>query len=75
MSEYTLTTEDIRIACEMALSGLYPNASRREAFNRWLGQVKAEAWDEGFSEGVNHDLGDWENAPSIINNPYRQEEK
>ena len=32
-----------------------------------------KAWDEGFADGVNHDLGDWENAPSIINNPYRQE--
>lgn len=50
MSEYTLTTEDVRIACEMALSGLYPNASRREAFNRWLEQVKAEAWDEAVEE-------------------------
>ena len=34
----------------------------------------AEAWDKGFADGVNHDIGDWENAPSIINNPYRQEQ-
>ena len=32
-----------------------------------------KAWDEGYTDGVNHDLGDWENAPSIINNPYRKE--
>ena len=32
-----------------------------------------KAWDEGFADGANHDLGDWDNAPSIINNPYRQE--
>ena len=34
----------------------------------------AEVWDEGFADGVNHDLGDRENAPSIINNPYRKEQ-
>ena len=44
-------------------------------FDRWLEQVKAEAWDEGFADGVNHDVGDWENAPSIIKNPYRHEKE
>lgn len=43
-------------------------------FERWLKQVQAEAWDKGFADGVNHDIGDRENAPSIINNPYRQKE-
>lgn len=45
-----------------------------DLYPRWLTTVKAEAWDEGFADGVNHDLGDWENAPSIINNPYRKEQ-
>ena len=38
-----------------------------------LDKVRAEAWDEGFTDGVNHDLGDWDNAPAIIKNPYREE--
>ena len=33
-----------------------------------------KAWDKGFAEGANHDLGDWENAPSTINNPYRKDQ-
>ena len=76
MSDYTLRTEGVRIACEMALPGIYPRASRREAFNRWLEQVKAEAWEEGHEaaamrvpEGVWHDTA----APRTPN-PYREEQ-
>ena len=76
MSDYTLSTEDVRIACEMAISGLYPSAARRGAFDRWLGQVKAEAWEEGHEaaamripEGVWHDT-----ASPRTPNPYRQED-
>lgn len=38
-----------------------------------LGRVRADAWDEGFTAGVNHDLGDWDNPPNIIKNPYRKD--
>ena len=45
-------------------------------FNRWLQQVKAEAWDEGHEsaalripEGVWHDV-----AAPHPGNPYRQEQ-
>lgn len=74
MSDYRPTTQEVRTSYGAAVT--FPTMSlpeRRRAFDRWLEQVKAEAWDEGFADGVNHDLGDWENAPSIIKNPYRQE--
>ena len=75
MNDYTPPTEQVReiyaeIRHESTRLGLNPH---RAEFDRWMEQVKAEAWDEGFTDGVNHDLGDWDNAPSIINNPYRQE--
>ena len=38
-----------------------------------MDKVRAKAWDEGFETGVNHDLGDWDNPPNIIKNPYREE--
>lgn len=39
-----------------------------------LREVKAEVWDEAFAAGVNHDIGDGENAPELIQNPYREEQ-
>lgn len=47
----------------------------REAANRWLAAHDAKVWDEGYVAGANADLEDWENAPSLIENPYRTEEK
>lgn len=46
------------------------------ALQKWdseeiLRDVQADAWDEGFAAGVNHDLGDYEVAPEPIVNPYR----
>lgn len=74
MNDYTPTTEQVReeYATRMAP---HLDEARGEAFDRWLKRVQAEAWDEGFADGVNHDIGDWDNAPSIINNPYRQEQE
>ena len=44
-------------------------------FNRWLRQVKAEAWDEGFDAGE-RDAFDLNENPGYecIPNPYRQEQ-
>ena len=69
------TDEAMRFMTEHSIvkEGFADRATARKMVNRWLEQVKAEAWDKGFADGVNHDIGDWENAPSIINNPYRQE--
>ena len=79
MSDYTPTTDEINSVWRSRYDSQYHWAAGEELrgyedeFDRWLEQVRAEAWDEGFADGVNHDLGDWENAPSIINNPYRKE--
>lgn len=78
MSDYTPTTPVIRGAYVQ----LHPDASweskqpRLAEFDRWLNQVKAEAWDEGHEsaalripEGVWHDV-----AAPHPGNPYRQEQ-
>ena len=75
MSDYTPTTEVVKHAVTFPRERLgEPRPIKPEAFDRWLDHVKAKAWEEGFADGVNHDIGDWENAPSIITNPYRQEQ-
>lgn len=40
MTEYTPTTGQVR--------QLYANSMDPEGFDRWLAQVKADAWDEGY---------------------------
>ena len=79
MSDWTLTTKQVREDFATRMDH-HLDESRREAFDRWLEQVKAEAWQEG------HDAG-WEDrhADALIgwmasgphesdaHNPYRQE--
>lgn len=88
MSEYTPTTEQVRKAYKSGAwlradvqesawkPGVY--ASRYYAeFDRWLAahdrQVRAEAWDEGYSTGLDY-MSQWldgdEDEPE---NPYREE--
>ena len=79
MSDYTPTTPVIR----GAYIQLHSDASweskqpRLAEFNRWLDEVKSEAWDEGYEsaalripEGVWHDV-----AAPHPGNPYRQEQE
>ena len=40
MTEYTPTTGQVR--------QLYANSMDPEGFDRWLAQVKSDAWDEGY---------------------------
>ena len=77
MSEYTPTTENIRQTFAYVRAGLdhddgYPFVMEFhvEAFDRWLAQVKAEAWGEGRRSGV-QDL--WFNIKPSRPNPYREE--
>lgn len=78
MSEYTPTTDEMR---SMILEfGELIAVSRHEPeyrdrliteFDRWLAEVKAEAWDEGFTEG----LGDGcscDGCLKWVSNPYRE---
>ena len=64
MSDYT--TEQVRedYATRMAP---HLDEARREAFDRWLEQVKAEAWDECCYETMG------QGTAQIPDNPYRQE--
>lgn len=78
MSDYMLTTAGVRTAYGVAVT--YPTRSfqeRQAEFDRWLEQVKAEAWEEGHEaaamripEGVWHDT-----ASPRPTNPYRQEKE
>lgn len=73
MSEYIPDTSDVRMnyvdgtrqlhGKDMLLQDVYAE------FDHWLAEVRAEAWEEGFSKGVNFfNAGD---TP----NPYRGENK
>ena len=72
MVEYIPTTEEV---CEIYWQSGYKTTV--EQFDRWLAQVKAEAWDQGHWEG-------WQNATESLTtdmfggvtpNPYREETK
>ncbi len=78
MSDYTPTTEEVR---ELVVAG-HENQYRDELgqltgvsygieFDRWLTEVKAQAWEEAYTEGYRHGTCDVE--PS--DNPYRGENK
>ena len=59
MSDYTPTTEEVRT--------LVQGASADE-FDRWLAEVKAQAWEEGYEQS---DSDDYSGQPNSAN-PYRQ---
>lgn len=80
MSDYTPTTADVRGAYATHQGARYRGRKyldlRSAEFDRWLEQVRAEAWDEGHEsaalripEGVWHDV-----AAPHPGNPYRQEQ-
>ena len=83
MSEYTPTTEVVRHAVAFERERLgEPRPIKPEAFNRWLKQVKAEAWEEGYSASESewmHTLDgppvpEGEKCPECSKgNPYRQD--
>ena len=64
MSDYTPTTEDIREWADI------DNDEDSEAFDRWLAEVKAQAWEEGYEQS---DSDDYSGQPNSAN-PYRQGE-
>lgn len=81
MSDYTPTTDKIEDAWCSRYDGEHSWASGEERrgyeaeFNRWLEQVKAEAWDEGFDAGE-RDAFDLNENPDheCIPNPHRKEQ-
>lgn len=72
MSEYTPTTEEVSDSYDYQFTLGMSDISRIAEFDRWLAQVKAEAWDEGSVHGARKCLfaADLEPCP---HNPYREE--
>ena len=62
MSDYTPTTEEVRDSYA-SWSAAYPE------FDRWLTEVKAQAWEEGWHTGNKDSDG---LQPTV--NPYREGE-
>lgn len=50
MDDYTPTTEDVRESYTY-LRGTIPTVEHAAEFDRWLNEVKAEAWEEGANAG------------------------
>ena len=76
MNDYTPTTEVIRHAVTFPRERLgEPRPIKPEAFDRWLNEIRAEAWAEGKRAGLRQ--SDWEHGDTatlyIATNPYRQE--
>lgn len=76
MSDWTPTTEQVRgdYATRLAphINAPHLEEARREAFDRWIERVKAEAWDEGHHAGQHNEH---EYRPErAMTNPYRQEQ-
>jgi hypothetical protein len=72
MSDYTPSTEEVRnqysgfsTSNSNHTGQVYINLAK---FDRWLAEVKAEAWDRGYEAG----LTDF--ASSMTTNPYRHGE-
>ena len=70
MSDYTPTTEEIRRAVTSFNEYFdHPRAAEFDGdlFDRWLDEVKADAWDEGWLYNVDDRI--WS---SLHDNPYRE---
>lgn len=70
MTDYTPTTEAIR--CEYSRVGS-ASKQRKEAFDRWLAEVKADAWQDGAYHIAGRDNELVTRADT--ENPYRQREE
>ena len=73
MSDYTPTTEEVRLAYWNGRKFSLENhdINNIAEFDRWLAEVKSQAWEEGYDEGYVDGSCDRERA----DNPYRQGEE
>ena len=51
MDDYTPSTEDVRESYTY-FRGTIPTVEHAAEFDRWLNEVKAEAWADGAADGV-----------------------
>lgn len=70
MSDYTPTTEEVR----WQFSTDSPSEFMPEQFDRWLAEVKAQAWQEG-THAMALELQDHMDNHRCVTNPYRQGEE
>lgn len=63
--KYKPTTEQVRAAFCVDIYGDYRQEWGQQ-FDRWLNQVKAEAWDEGYGSDLE--------ATVVRKNPYRSQQ-
>ena len=69
MTDYTPTTEEVRSYFRGS------SFSRGEQFDRWLAEVKAQAWEEGSDAYILKITGHSTNGGFLrLDNPYRQGE-
>ena len=74
MSKFTPSTDIVRAKYRYPLETPTNDAE----FDRWLDQVKADAWDEGYRDGHNDGLSDGHplgNDREPEENPYRDQEE
>ena len=71
MSDYTPTTEEVSGAYNFWLQQCSDETVEEitKKFDRWLAEVKAQAWEKGFQGGHDSAMG-----VSNTKNPYRQGE-
>lgn len=72
MSEFTPVTEAVRRRWAFALAGdlIHRTDDYFDAFDRWLNQVKAEAWYEGHTAGQLNSDESLDDEFEYIENPY-----
>ena len=86
MSDHTPNTDEVREAYMRARTrsydayqtGVYLAAREgqlRAAFDRWLNQALADAWDEGFNAGHETARFVQPGHPALPPNPHRKEER
>ena len=83
MNDYTPNTESVRESiaylakyhakgqhCDADL--VVVESEVQGQFDRWLAEVQANAWDEGFKTSVRTNFHD--RMPRLADNPYRKEQ-
>ena len=67
MSNFIPTTSVIR-----CVATNWDVKTKKKNFDRWLAEVKAQAWEEGYKQGSSDNYGSSSDV-QYADNPYRQE--
>ena len=74
MTDYTPTTEEIRLRYS---DSRHWGEELDAQFDRWLAEVKAQAWEKGYDAGLQRDQLSKSEFPygTVNTNPYRKGEE